>query len=242
MSDTQPERMRHRVADRLKRVRPSVGMFRYSVAQYLIALALLIVTTPVVALFDQAMMIESAIFTLVLGFGAVAVGARRSAFLWAVILLAPALGGRWFNHLAPGVLPDWPFLTFTAIYMVFLLTNLFLFILRAPKVTGEVLCAGVATYLTIGLTFAVLYRLAEFAAPNSFSIAPDSLKDGSLPNMRAAYFSFITLATVGYGDIVPVSPTARMLAIVESTIGTFYVAIIIARLVSLYQVQRSDHV
>ena len=48
------------------------------------------------------------------------------------------------------------------------------------------------------------------------------------------YFSFITLSTVGYGDIIPVSQMARMLAIVEAMFGTFYVALLIARLVSLY--------
>lgn len=241
MSDTQPQRMHHRIADRLKRTRPSVGMFRYSVAHYLVALVLFIVTAPVVALFDQAVMIESGVFTLVMGFGAVAVGRRRTAFLWAVILLAPALGGRWFHHLDPGALPAWPFLGFTVVFMAFLLIKLFAFILRAPSVTGEVLCAGVATYLTIGISFGILFELIESTAPGSFSVAAAALQDGGLKAMRSGYFSFITLATVGYGDIVPVSPTARMLAIVESTVGTFYVAIIIARLVSLYQVQQTKH-
>jgi hypothetical protein len=48
------------------------------------------------------------------------------------------------------------------------------------------------------------------------------------------YFSFITLSTVGYGDIIPVSEVARMLAIVEAMFGTFYMTLLIARLVSLY--------
>ena len=48
------------------------------------------------------------------------------------------------------------------------------------------------------------------------------------------YFSFITLSTVGYGDIIPVSEVARMLAIVEAMFGMFYMALLIARLVSLY--------
>ncbi len=231
---------RRRVGQSLRRAWHGVGMFRWSVAQYLIVLALLIVTSPIVALFDDAAMIESAIFTLVMGFGAVAVGRRQTSFLWAVVLLAPALGGRWLHHIDPHSLPNWPFLAFTVAYMTFLLVNLLTFILRAHRVTGEVLCAGVATYLTIGITFGILFELIESIVPGSIFIDPRSMQTGGLPSMSCAYFSFITLATVGYGDIVPVSPTARMLAIVESTIGTFYIAIIIARLVSLYQVQKPN--
>ena len=53
----------------------------------------------------------------------------------------------------------------------------------------------------------------------------------------ALYFSFITLNTVGYGDITPVSGFARILAVLESTCGLFYMALLVARLVSLYNAQ-----
>ena len=53
-------------------------------------------------------------------------------------------------------------------------------------------------------------------------------------NFNALYFSFTTLSTVGYGDIIPVSGVARMLAMVEAVFGMFYVTLLIARLVSLY--------
>jgi Ion channel len=55
-----------------------------------------------------------------------------------------------------------------------------------------------------------------------------------MQGFQALYFSFITLSTIGYGDIVPVSKLARMLAIVEAVTGMFYVTLLIARLVSLY--------
>jgi hypothetical protein len=66
----------------------------------------------------------------------------------------------------------------------------------------------------------------------NFSLAGDKAMDG----FRAFYFSFITLSTVGYGDITPVSGAARMLSSMEAMTGTLYVAIIIARLVALYSV------
>jgi hypothetical protein len=55
------------------------------------------------------------------------------------------------------------------------------------------------------------------------------------------YFSLITLATVGYGDILPVSETARTLAVIEATLGQFYVAVIVAVFVAMYATQRRDN-
>jgi Ion channel len=61
-----------------------------------------------------------------------------------------------------------------------------------------------------------------------------------MEGFNALYFSFITLSTVGFGDIVPVSSMARMLAITEAVFGMFYVTLMIARLVSLYAVRGSS--
>ena len=60
-----------------------------------------------------------------------------------------------------------------------------------------------------------------------------------MDGFTALYFSFITLSTVGYGDIAPVSKAARMLAPMESVVGLFYVAVLISRLVAIYSTPRS---
>jgi hypothetical protein len=60
-----------------------------------------------------------------------------------------------------------------------------------------------------------------------------------MQGFQALYFSFITLNTIGHGDIVPVSKLARMLAIVEAVAGMFYVTLLIARLVSLYSANQA---
>ena len=77
--------------------------------------------------------------------------------------------------------------------------------------------------------------------PDSFvyPIGPPAA-DHSMEGFNALYFSFITLSTVGFGDIVPVSSMARMLAITEAVFGMFYVTLMIARLVSLYAVRGSS--
>jgi hypothetical protein len=88
----------------------------------------------------------------------------------------------------------------------------------------------------MGLLGAVLATVIELNSPGSYAFAPALAHVGAVPPLaefRFVYFSFVTLATVGYGDISPVSPAAQTLAWMEAVAGQMYVAIVIAALVSL---------
>ncbi|MCU0807263.1 MAG: potassium channel family protein [Candidatus Contendobacter sp.] len=100
-----------------------------------------------------------------------------------------------------------------------------------------ILCAGVATYLLLGLLWAFAYQLVDRLVPDSFAFTVGPSSSRSLEGFNSLYFSITTLATSGYGDIVPVSGLARMLAMTESVAGLLYVALLIARLVALYSSQ-----
>ena len=102
--------------------------------------------------------------------------------------------------------------------------------LRPGVVDGERLFAALDAYLMAGLLFGVCYRALEQIWPTSFG-APTVMDLGL---QDAIYFSFITLATLGYGDIVPVGGPARGLATLEAVSGQMYLAVLVARLVSLY--------
>lgn len=102
--------------------------------------------------------------------------------------------------------------------------------LRSGKVNSERICAALDAYLLLGLIFGVGYRLIDETWPGSFTMATE----GPLSLGRAVYFSFVTLATLGYGDIVPASDAAAGVTIVEAMIGQFYLVVLVARLVSLY--------
>jgi hypothetical protein len=120
------------------------------------------------------------------------------------------------------------------LFIGFVVVQLLRFIVYAARVDSEVLCAAVAGYLLSGFAWSLAYALLGRLDPNSFvfTLAPQSGQ--SMNGFTGLYFSFITLSTVGYGDIIPVSEVARMLAIVEAMFGTFYMTLLIARLVSLY--------
>ena len=101
---------------------------------------------------------------------------------------------------------------------------------RASTVDSEHLFAALDAYLLVGVIFGVGYSLLDQVSPGLFG-AP---LEHDLDLSRAFYFSFVTLATLGYGDIVPASGTARGIAIVEAIAGQMYLAVLVARLVSLY--------
>ncbi len=111
------------------------------------------------------------------------------------------------------------------------------FILRAKRVTGDVLFGAVCVYLLIGGAFAILYLLIDVLQPGAFFMDPAYNTKGEIDAFEYNYFSFATLTTLGYGDIIPVSPHARALAVFEAIMGVMYLAIIISRLVGMYIMQ-----
>ncbi len=163
----------------------------------------------------------------------------RREFTIAVILAVPALSGRWLLSLrqSSGLLMVvalcW------AVFLGFAIVVILRQVLRASRVSNDTLSGAVSCYLLLGVFFAFLYAAIALAYPGSFLIDGRKLT----PEIshffyqheigKLIYFSIVTLATVGYGDITPLSPPARSLAMVESVTGQFYVAILIARLVSI---------
>ncbi|MBL8198386.1 MAG: two pore domain potassium channel family protein [Chromatiales bacterium] len=108
------------------------------------------------------------------------------------------------------------------------------FALRGSVVGREQVYAALSAYLLAGMFFGVLYSVLEQVAPGSLS--PGSVAaTGELRLTTAMYFSFVTLASLGYGDILPLSDPARGLAIVEVVGGQLYLAVMVARLVSAWR-------
>src|SRR5574341_284303 len=105
-------------------------------------------------------------------------------------------------------------------------------VLRSERVTGDTLCGAIAVYLMIGLTWSLGYLLLEYLQPGSYQLAGGGTRRATGKDLL--YFSYVTLATLGYGDVVPITDGARSLAVLEGLCGTIYMAILVARLIGLH--------
>lgn len=207
---------------------------RFSMFGLLIALALLFFFFPFVEAIKDGELIVAILLTLVLISAVLAVANRGRTLVIALLLAVPAVFGRWINHFWPGFLPPAVFLVATLVLIAFVVAHLLYFVLRAPRVDTEVLCASISAYVMLGLIWTIAYWLVDLIAPGAFAFNTTTGSKESMVGFNAFYFSFVTLSTVGYGDITPVSHFARMLAALEAMTGLLYVAVLIARLVALY--------
>jgi voltage-gated potassium channel len=215
------------------------GAFRYSAIELLAVLVLLFFTAPFIEDLPGGDLLESVLMTAVMVSSVLAVGGRRRTLLLAVVLLVPAFASRWLAHLFPGVFFSLLSPVAGLVFFVFVVIHLIRFILRAPQVDSNVLCAGLSGYMLLGLLWVPCYVVVAKLDPRAFNLPSSPGASSTMDGFTAFYFSFITLSTVGYGDVTPVSRWARMLAVMEAIAGLFYVAVLISRLVAIYSAAHS---
>jgi hypothetical protein len=118
-------------------------------------------------------------------------------------------------------------------------------VLRQKEITGEAISMAISVYLLFGVTWSFLYDVIYQIQPMAFSLngAASALVAPGHPVFPVlGYFSFITLTTVGYGDIAPLTLQARYTALAEGVAGQFYLAILVARLVSMQLARQTSSV
>jgi hypothetical protein len=169
-----------------------------------VTLLALIALAPFIEPERGGILVRNVINTFVILSAVAAVGRSLLSFLVVLALAAPALALRWL----------W-------------LESVF----DREVLTSDRLWGAAATYLMIGVLWSFLYAIVDRAGAASFSIRGSP---ASMDLTDLLYFSFSTLTTTGFGDIVPLTRVARSAAIVESIIGQLFLAILIARLVGVY--------
>jgi hypothetical protein len=105
------------------------------------------------------------------------------------------------------------------------------YVLQANYISRDQIYAGISVYLMLGFAFGCIYYLISILDPGCFAINSSTLEGKR--DVDLMYFSFVTLATLGYGDITPAAKASRVLAELEAVAGTLYMAVFMARLVSL---------
>jgi voltage-gated potassium channel len=201
---------------------------RYAILFYLLLVTF--VASPVFsALHREPIFIELLLATtlLVAVFPVRAANARRALFVLLLIALAGRLLaaslGETFSSVSHGVL---------TLVGLLAAAHALRSALRATSIDSEHIYAALSAYLLAGLSFGIFYWALEQAWPGSLYYGGSAV--GRFSEADGVYFSFVTLATLGYGDFVPKTEVARGLAVLEAVAGQLYLGVMVARLVSLY--------
>jgi ion channel len=171
-------------------------------------------------------------FALLLFSGITTVIGRRELTALALVLVLAAVGLRLASLAFPSrailVSRELVSMASLALFVALILVQVF----RSGPVTSHRIQGAIAVYLLLGLIFMLGYDLIYQTVPGSFRFA-NGADEATHHRHDLAYYSFVTLTTIGYGDIVPAHPAARSLAMAEGLVGQLYPAILIARLVSM---------
>ena len=213
---------------------------------------------------------------------------QLTLFIWAWMLVGPALEDRWLTQLLLQLLllnavlttlkvnPEWAMargitiglwlvalagslISFAPVpdgwerwargaetlsmlpLLALLAAGILRFVYRSRRLTVDGVFATVAVYLLVAIIFAQLYLLLIAANPQSFDLmVPAAERTPRLLQVDMIYYSLITQCSVGYGDVLPMSDTARMLAVIQAVVGQFYMAVVVAIFVGMYATQRRD--
>ena len=207
----------------------------------LISLLVIFTISPFVVPYYYGPVILDVIAASVLVSATYAVSGRRSFFILATALSTIAISftfwlaaapSRWLMIVSHGSL---------VIVISYFAVAILSYVLGGGRVTADKIYGAICAYLLFGYAFTFLYSVIEEVQPGSFtslaSVAPPDIV-GRVMQMR--YFSFVSLTSVGYGDIVPHSQMARTMALLEAMLGQFYLVALIGRLVGLHIVHGAE--
>ena len=155
----------------------------------------------------------------------------------AIILLLPVITGMWVTYFVHipylRLVSDCCAILFFAFAIILLLSSL----LRENEITLDVIYGAIAVFLLMALMWAFMFDVIETIRPGSFQVTASPLHG---TRVHFVYYSFVTITTVGYGDILPVTLSARAFSIVEMVVGQVYLVVLVARLVGINITQSMD--
>ncbi len=209
--------------------------------QLLIFLLLIFVASPFVMPYYYGPTILNIIAAAVLLSATYAVSRRRSFFIFAISVSIFSIALTFWLAAAPTywliVISHGTLVVLISFFAVAILS----YVLGSGKVTWDKIYGAVCAYLLFGYAWTFAYSVIETVQPGSFiSLSSPAPHDLVSSVMQLRYFSFVTLATVGYGDIVPHTPAARTMALLEAILGQFYLVALVGRLVGLHIVHGNE--
>jgi len=216
-------------------------ILRHRLLIFLCSLLTLLIIFPVVYdRYGDYLYILELLFSVILIMGIYIVSTNRQILTIAILLATLTISIFWFNIILQndsllllGLILEIIFFSITTI-------TILIHVLQYKKVTADKIYGAICGYLLIGIMWALLYTTIETVSPGSFLFLHGT---GSIHHFQSLhrfyfssflYYSFVTLTTLGYGDILPSSVLSQIFSSIEAVLGQLYVAVLIARLVGLH--------
>ena len=202
----------------------------------LILILLMLVLTPFLDEFVQTRILSDVFLTAIFIFIIYSIRLKRFQAIIAFVLVLPLIVATWSTYFVE--IKSLSLLTriFGAFFFAYAAINILRIIAKSKEVTSETIFAAIVAYMLIALMWAFLYMILERVSPGSFSFPEIGFREESI---RFEYFSFITITTLGYGDITPLTNRASALALIEAVVGQMYLVVLVAWLVGMHVSQRS---
>ncbi len=203
----------------------------------LISILCLLVIAPIFKGFVGIRILMDIFTTAILISGVYVVSKKRYVPLTAALLALPMLVSIWTNRFVE--IPSLVLVgdCFGIAFIVFLVVVILSFIFREQEVTSNVIYGAIVVYLLIAIMWAFVFSVLESIHPGSFAVGEDQIEAG---RSLFIYYSFVTITTLGYGDITPITPTANSFSFLEAITGQIYLVVLVARLVGIHIAQSMD--
>ena len=195
-----------------------------------------IVLTPFLDHFIETRILMDIFLTTIFFAIIFAIRSKRSHVIVAAILVLPLIVSTWSIYFVEFTQMSLLTRIFGVLFFGYAVIIILQMIAGSTDITRETIFAAVVAYLLIALMWAFAYMILELLIPGSFSQPGESIR---LETMRFEYFSFITITTLGYGDIAPLTNRASALALLEALVGQIYLVVLVAWLVGMYVSRKS---
>ena len=195
----------------------------------------LIIGKPLLAGFFKYRYIPDVLLTIIFVAAIHAISQNRKHIFISLILVLPMFAGIWSYYWLQSIVIVMAAQICGVFFVGYAIMCLIRFILNEKEVTKEIIYASVVVYLLLAITWAFVYLILEFFHQGSFSYPA-----GQIPDFfHFLYFSFVTITTLGYGDVLPLTQEASALAILEAVTGQMYLVVVVAWLVGMHVSRRS---
>lgn len=206
----------------------------------LISLLAFVLLTPFVSDRESGVLLVRVAFSTILLAGFYVAYGRRSLRRLAVPAILFGIGVEWLTYFLRLPAGTHVRLLMDAILFLLVAVAQLYAVLQQRRVSADTVVGGINAYLLIAISFMLIHALLEVLEPGAYRTGGRTLAEYVLGAEHSEgfatmlYFSFVTITTLGYGDITPVSAAAKLAASVEALFGQIYLATFIARLVALY--------